>query len=112
MRHLLSNGIKFTNKGGVTLTVIFKEISAQEKMCVKFKLQDTGCGIPKDMLDIIFDQFTQAESPNVRKNEGLGLGLTICNKLVNLMSGKLSIESSDESGTTINFLVNLSSKKR
>jgi signal transduction histidine kinase len=108
LRHLLSNGIKFTDKGGVTLIVTYTEIPDQEQLCVNFIVQDSGCGIPKKMLSKIFDQFTQVESPNIRKNDGLGLGLTICNKLVRLMSGKLSIDRSDDSGTTVNFSVNLS----
>ncbi|MBF0161763.1 MAG: response regulator [Magnetococcales bacterium] len=107
LRHLLSNGIKFTQQGGVTVHLSAVPLPDPEKMHFLITVQDTGCGIPYDKLSFIFQQFTQTENPYTRKQGGFGMGLAICQKLVTLMTGQLQVVHSDPSGTLISFAVDL-----
>jgi CheY-like chemotaxis protein len=85
--NLMSNAIKFTNEGHVSLTVMHADGN------LSFCIQDTGKGIPEEKLSIIFDPFRQVELSDTREHGGTGLGLTICRKLVELMGGTLTVES-------------------
>ncbi len=90
--NLASNAIKFTEHGQVTVTLELAP-GAQDGVAVAFIVQDSGIGIPEDKLDTIFDGFTQAEASTTRRFGGTGLGLTISQRLVGLMHGKLTVES-------------------
>ncbi|WP_317899385.1 tetratricopeptide repeat protein [Aurantibacillus circumpalustris] len=97
LMNLAGNAIKFTEKGSVAIEV---KKNASE---IKFSIIDTGIGIPKDKLQTVFESFSQANSSDTRKYGGTGLGLTISRQLVELMGGKINIESKEGSGTTFWF---------
>jgi signal transduction histidine kinase/CheY-like chemotaxis protein len=97
--NLTGNAIKFTEKGSVAV-----EITKVEQG-IKFAIIDTGVGIPKDKLETVFENFSQANASDTRKFGGTGLGLSISRQLVELMGGGISIESEEGSGTTFSFIV-------
>ena len=103
--NIVGNAIKFTQKGHVYIEVfgpIYGEVAE-----VTFKIEDTGIGIPEDSLDKIFESFNQVDTSATRKFEGTGLGLAICSRLVDLMGGKIGVESEEGKGSTFWFTVNL-----
>ena len=104
IQHLLENAIKFTDKGQITVTTGKDEINGVNH--VFLRIEDTGIGIPEDMLKIIFEPFRQASEGRSRKFEGTGLGLAICKKYVELMEGTIEVKSKVGKGTafTVRFL--------
>ncbi|MDW8051973.1 MAG: ATP-binding protein [Armatimonadota bacterium] len=88
--NFLSNAIKFTHEGTVTLLVLPSPVYPQG---VWIGVRDTGIGIPEDKLETIFEAFTQADSSTTRKYGGTGLGLAICRRLAELMGGRIGVES-------------------
>jgi len=99
--NLISNALKFTTQG-------FIQIGYQVKGdMVEFCVTDTGIGIPADFHDKIFDRFRQVESSNTRKYGGNGLGLAITRNLVELMGGKIWIESESGKGSSFYFVLPL-----
>lgn len=102
--NLLSNALKFTQEGGITLSVDLMK-KEDKTLFLQFKVKDTGIGIKKEKQETIFDSFTQAEGDTTRKYGGTGLGLTIVKMLVQLMNGNVSLESEPGVGTT--FIVDL-----
>ncbi|SAL14713.1 two component regulatory system sensor kinase [Caballeronia sordidicola] len=96
--NLLSNAIKFTMKGEVTLSVNLVE-STFGVQTVELSVEDTGIGIAADAQASLFEPFVQAETSTTRRFGGTGLGLTICNKLVELMGGTLELKSELGVGT-------------
>lgn len=88
LNNLMSNAIKFTREGFVSLSVCCLHGNLQ------FCIHDSGKGIPEEKLEVIFDPFRQVELSDTREHGGTGLGLTICKKLVDLMGGKIRVESS------------------
>ena len=102
--NLISNAIKFTEKGSIELRVL--ELKRTEKVAsVYFEIKDTGIGINKDKLDLIFERFTQAESYTTRVYGGTGLGLNIVRSLVELHNGHLKVESEEGMGSTFSFTI-------
>ncbi len=99
--NLAGNGIKFTEQGSVSIEV--KQLTEG----VRFSVTDTGIGIPRDKLELVFEKFSQANSSDTRKFGGTGLGLSISQQLVELMGGHIGIESEEGSGTTFSFILNL-----
>lgn len=95
LNNLVSNAIKFTAKGKVKLEISLKDNNNNNNM-LEFCVSDTGKGIPKDHMDIIFLPFRQVEIGDTRKHGGTGLGLTISKKLVEMMGGQMSVTSSTE----------------
>ncbi len=107
--NLLSNSIKFTEKGGeITISVNQKE-QDEEKTVIEFIVSDTGIGIPPDRLETIFEPFTQSSSDTARRFGGTGLGLSIVKRLIDMMGGTISVESQVKKGST--FTVTLPFKK-
>ncbi|EGB15363.1 multi-sensor hybrid histidine kinase [Pseudodesulfovibrio mercurii] len=100
--NLIGNAMKFTPRGLVELIV---EVVARKegRVCLQFKVRDTGVGIPEDKLDAVFDSFTQADSSLRKKHQGTGLGLTISRQLVNMMGGEIGVESAVGKGSTFFF---------
>lgn len=102
--NLLTNALKFTNHGSVTLKI--KTINTvEEESNIQFEIIDTGIGISKKQQKNLFQSYTQASSDTTRKYGGTGLGLAISKQLVELMGGKIWVESEYRKGTT--FFVNL-----
>ncbi len=104
--NLIGNAIKFTKKGGVTLTVNSKE-ETNEDVILLFRVLDTGIGIRKENLGLIFGSFIQAESGTTRQYGGTGLGTTISRQLVELMGGEIGVESVIGKGSIFWFTARL-----
>lgn len=97
--NLVSNSIKFTHQGEVSLAA--KTLRNTPGECiVEVTVSDTGIGIPRERQDAIFESFTQVDGSTTRKYGGTGLGLTICKQLTTLMGGKISVTSEDLKGST------------
>lgn len=104
--NLISNALKFTEKGSVTLRVQ-NESDGQKPALLRISVSDTGIGIPQDKLRGIFDSFTQAHASITRKYGGTGLGLTISRQLVERMNGRIWVESTEGQGSTFHCTVQL-----
>lgn len=98
--NLLSNAIKFSEEGGSILVEIFNN-----KNWVGIKVKDDGIGIPLNIQDKIFDRFVQGDKSMRRKKEGSGIGLSLVKSLVELMDGKISLESDGKNGTEFTILL-------
>lgn len=104
LSNLLSNALKFTLKGGITVHLReIERIDNQSK--IEFIVNDTGIGIPPDKHEEIFDSFTQASTDTTRRFGGTGLGLAICKKLIELQGGTISVKSEPDKGSS--FIFNL-----
>lgn len=102
--NLLTNSIKFTDQGHVKFSV-WKEKETRDVIEIKFVVEDTGIGIEEDVLKRLFQPFSQGDSSTARKFGGTGLGLTISKNLVELMHGRILLESKADSGTTATFWI-------
>jgi PAS domain S-box-containing protein len=102
--NLLGNAVKFTDDGGVSVTVSSRPIEAN-KHRILFSVKDTGTGIPPDAMDSIFEPFTQVERILSLKRDGVGLGLAISKKLVELMGGEIWAENDPDQGAILNFTI-------
>jgi PAS domain S-box-containing protein len=98
--NLLSNGIKFTEVGAVSITV-----TATGESELQFAVQDTGIGIPNERRDRLFQAFSQVDSSVSRQYGGTGLGLAICKKLSEQMGGKIWVETEAGQGSTFYFTI-------
>ena len=98
--NLLGNAFKFTNTGYVLLSVSLFDL---DKKLIEFSIRDTGIGISEAQQKNLFDSFTQADSSTTRKYGGTGLGLTISQSLVELMGGKIGVDSRESHGTCFWF---------
>ncbi len=94
LQNLVSNAIKFTASGSVTITATASDDG------LKIQVRDTGMGIPADKVGALFQKFTQLDESTTRKFGGTGLGLSICRELAQAMGGDVSVESRDGEGST------------
>jgi signal transduction histidine kinase len=102
--NLLSNGVKFTEKGHVKLLV--SSLKDTSKVCkILFKVEDTGMGISRDSISKLFNEFSQSDTSITRKFGGTGLGLAISKKLTRLMGGEIGVESEPGKGSTFWFTI-------
>lgn len=100
--NLVSNAVKFTANGEIKVDVC-KEKQADKFICLKFSVADTGIGISKENQQKIFEAFTQSDNSITRQYGGTGLGLAICRNLVEMMEGKIWIDSEIDKGSTFYF---------
>jgi PAS domain S-box-containing protein len=100
--NLLGNAVKFTDLGEIVLRVA-KDPGAGRPGQLRFSVADTGIGIPPDKLGLIFERFAQADTSTTSARGGTGLGLAISRKLVELMRGRIWVESEPGAGSTFHF---------
>ena len=116
LMNLMGNAVKFTHSGEIILEVThFKSIcqtSTDKTVELLFMVQDTGIGIPKEMQSHVFESFAQASSSTTREYGGTGLGLTICKRLVEMMGGRIWVESEPGHGCTFSFTAQFAINKQ
>jgi signal transduction histidine kinase/CheY-like chemotaxis protein len=108
--NLVGNAIKFTAEGEVVVKVEVQE-ETEDEVLLHFSVRDTGGGIALEKQQTIFEAFTQADNSMTRKYGGTGLGLAISSRLVNLMGGRIWVESDIARGSTFHFTVRLLMQK-
>jgi PAS domain S-box-containing protein len=97
--HLLNNAIKFTEKGSICLGFIKKENE------LEFFVKDTGVGIGKDSLEIVFDNFAKEDRGPIKLTEGSGLGLSIAKGMIDILGGEIRVESETGVGSCFSFTI-------
>ena len=100
--NLIANAIKFTDQGGVTVSVR-TELEEGSQVLLHVCVADTGIGIPAEKQASVFDAFVQADGSSTRRHGGTGLGLAICANLVKLMGGRIWVESRPGQGSRFHF---------
>ncbi len=106
LMNLIGNALKFTKSGTISINVFdkVKHIKPTKgQIGLRFEVVDTGIGMPKTVSEKLFSPFTQADNTTARKFGGTGLGLSICKKLVELMGGKIGVDSKEGKGSTFWF---------
>lgn len=109
LSHLLDNAVKFTENGDVSLSVTPlpsiknnpNNTKTQNTMGLRFTIEDTGCGVPIEQQKSIFESFKQVDSSLTRRHGGLGIGLALCKRVVDVLHGTLTFDSTPGSGTSI-----------
>lgn len=99
VQHLLSNAMKFTSEGYVVFTASHQRIGNQPTLIMT--VSDTGIGIPTDKKELIFEAFAQVSEDFNRRYDGVGLGLTLVNRIVNILDGKVYLDSHLNTGTVV-----------
>ncbi|SDE07596.1 ATP-binding protein [Sporomusa acidovorans] len=107
INNLVSNAIKFTNKGSIDMTV--SNLGDNDKVKILFSVADTGIGISPAETKLLFRSFSQVDSSHTRKYGGTGLGLAISKQLVDIMGGKIWVESQKGQGSIFNFTIEFES---
>jgi len=104
MSNIIKNAVKFTDNGEISLSLMLAE-----ENYLKIKVKDTGIGIPKEKLEIIFEFFRQVDDSHTRKHDGVGIGLAISQRIANVMGGVIKVESAPNMGSefTFSFPINL-----
>ena len=105
--NLVGNAIKFTATGDVLVSIEHRGTAADGLHRLHFSVRDTGIGIPADRMDRLFKTFSQVDTSTTRQYGGSGLGLAICKKIVELMQGRIWVESEAGQGSTFQFEVSL-----
>ena len=102
--NLVGNALKFTRAGSVRVEA---DRPGGDDDVVRFRVRDTGMGIPPEQREAVFELFTQVDGSSTREHGGTGLGLAICRQLVELMGGSIGVEDQQGAGTTFTFTVRL-----
>ncbi len=116
--NLISNAVKFTHDGGVSIETAVRleasppkeaatESDHDDMVTLRFEVADTGIGVPADMRDRLFQEFSQVDSSDKRAHEGTGLGLAISNRLVELLEGEIGFEQRESGGSLFWFTVRI-----
>ncbi len=111
LTNLAGNAMKFVEKGEVSIEVS-KKHETESNVTLFIKIKDTGIGIPKEKLNSLFESFSQVDTSTTRKYGGTGLGLTISKQIVNLMNGRIGVESELGVGSTFWIEINFEKQKR
>ena len=98
MSNIIKNAVKYTHNGEISFSLMFVEGNY-----LSIKVKDTGIGIPKDKLEIIFEFFRQGDDSHTRKYEGVGIGLAISKRIANAMGGTIKVESELDMGSEFTF---------
>jgi len=106
LSHLISNAIKFTDTGSVTLVVTGSPVEGDQH-CLTFEIRDTGVGLEESSLDCLFYDICEFEPEKSRSNSGMGIGLVICRQLVDLMHGRIFMNSVPGVGSTFSVQITL-----
>jgi len=106
LTNLMGNAIKFTSAGEVRVQVLLLDETKNE-VRLRFSVRDTGIGVPESKIDMLFDQFTQADASTTRKYGGTGLGLAIAKQLAEMMGGEIGVVSQEGKGSEFWFTVRL-----
>jgi len=107
LMNLISNAVKFTEKGGIHIRLASEQAETPDTLNVSIAVEDTGIGIAPDKLETIFEKFVQADSSINRKYGGTGLGLAITKTLAEIMGGTITVESTQGKGSVFTFCVPL-----
>lgn len=102
LTNLVSNAIKFTEQGSIVVRVRLID-AAEQRIWLRFEVEDTGIGIEPDKLDALFSPFMQADGSTTRRFGGTGLGLSICQQLCTLMEGRIGASSEPGKGSCFHF---------
>lgn len=102
LSNILSNAIKFTGKGSITIAIRAKSETRQHHI-LRFEVKDSGIGISSENASRLFKPFSQADASTTRIYGGTGLGLVICKRIVDLMSGQIGVDSQPDIGSTFWF---------
>ena len=108
--NLIDNAIKFTDQGQVQVRILVLKMTPQipeAQVLLRFLVRDTGIGIPKKRQEELFSPFTQVDDSITRRYGGTGLGLAICKQLVELMGGRIWLESAPGMGSLFGFEIQL-----
>ncbi len=105
LMNLVGNALKFTREGGIDVSVVLE--SEAPTPVLRFTVRDSGIGIPADKQQAIFDAFSQADTSTTRKFGGTGLGLTISQRIVQGMGGRIWVDSEPDQGSSFHFTVPL-----
>ncbi len=108
--NLVGNAIKFTEQGEILVNVEL-ESATPDSVCLHFSVRDTGVGVPAEKQAKIFEAFSQADGSMARKYGGTGLGLTICGRLVEIMGGRIWVESEPGQGSIFHFTARVAVQK-
>ncbi|MGD8976267.1 MAG: two-component regulator propeller domain-containing protein [Gammaproteobacteria bacterium] len=106
LTNLVGNAVKFTDRGEVLVNVSLAEAD-EEQVSIQVEVTDTGPGIREEVLNNIFDAFSQADETMTRRSDGTGLGLSICKQLLELMDGEIGVESEPGVGSRFWFRIPL-----
>ena len=101
--NLVSNAVKFTSDGIVYVNVFGAPLDGDETPKIRVEVNDTGIGVPKDKIEMIFTEFQQSDVSTTRQFGGSGLGLAICRRLVRLMGGELHVKTRPGKGSRFSF---------
>lgn len=107
LTNLIGNAVKFTSAGSVNVRVTGKALPDSGEVAVQVVVEDTGIGIPDDMIDHVFGEFNQVESERNRQFDGTGLGLAITKQLIEMMGGRVWLTSEEGVGSCFGFDVTL-----
>lgn len=108
--NLANNAVKFTDSGEIVVSTKLDK-KDEDRVTLKFSVRDTGIGLTEDLIDKLFEAFSQADTSTTRKYGGTGLGLNISKLLVEMMGGKIWVESDPGRGSTFHFTANFGLKK-